>query len=469
MQKFIYNKKNKILICVHAMFDSYQSNAAIEISKNLSDYMLGRFVKHQFDIIIGDNEYELIKHGVDENFYTHAVIIAVGTSMKLSDRLISEIIKKCQDNFFIAGHILDRNEKYYELHHQFYIINLEQYKELNCPFLGDSEKVSHSQIEPIKSKEFIGSDYIPKYITPGSTTKLYSEKMHGWNIISQGLINNKLIIDLGEELRNNKKYFYYEYDPVFISESSYLFYNQFFINNFVCPFNSDGINTVIEFDGPVEQYVSVGTGLNWIKNLEILGYTENTEIIFTDINPLVLIFMKKLISQWDGENYLDFFDKNRENDLPNNLPYDYQYYITNLQSNWEEFLGKFVNWKESWNRIKKLKFKFIPIDYLSNFNLEWLKPNKKTFFNMSDVFNHVPTVCYASVKYRICAENRFLNKIRNFDENIILRFTGRSICGFQDNILYYGSASEFSLTDINSLSRIPHWHEKDWKSYKILM
>jgi hypothetical protein len=62
MQKFIYNKKNKILICVHAMFDSYQSNAAIEISKNLSDYMLGRFVKHQFDIIIGDNEYELIKH-----------------------------------------------------------------------------------------------------------------------------------------------------------------------------------------------------------------------------------------------------------------------------------------------------------------------------------------------------------------------------------------------------------------------
>ena len=35
-------------------------------------------------------------------------------------------------------------------------------------------------------------------------------KCHGWNLISTALTHNKTIIDLGTDIRDNKKYFYYE-------------------------------------------------------------------------------------------------------------------------------------------------------------------------------------------------------------------------------------------------------------------
>lgn len=469
MKKFVYNKKNKILICIHDIIDRYQSNTAIEVSKNLTDYMISRLVKRNFDIFIGKDEDEMLISASEESFYSHAVIVACGTSMRLSDRLLDEIISKCEEDFFVAGHILDRDEKYFELHHQFYIVNLKHYCELNLPEIGQESLADHEQIEPFKSEETAGDSYIPKFILNGKISKSYSSKMHGWNIISEGLKSNRPIIDVGDGIRETKKYLYYEYDPVFVTESSHLFYNQFLMNNIVVPFNSDGINQTIDFKGPVEQYVSVGTGLNWVKNLEILGYTENTEVIFTDINPLVLIFMKKLITHWDGENYLEFYRQNQENDLPNNLPYSYDRYMKHCIIHWGDLLSRFDDWKQSWKAITKLKFKFVSLDYMSNFNLDWLEKSKKTFFNMSDVFNHVPNIFCSNVKYRISAENRFLDKVKKFDENIMIKFTGRAAEGFSDDLLYYGSAKEFDYTDINQLSRIPDWHQKDWQSYKILM
>ena len=117
--------------------------------------------------------------------------------------------------------------------------------------------------------------------------------MHGWHILSVALQNKEKIVDLGNNIRDNKKYFYHEYDHVFLRESRDLNYNQFMFNNIVVPFNSDSLHDTSMFTGPVEQLVTTGTGLNWVLNLHKLGFSENTKVCFADANPLVLNFMRQ--------------------------------------------------------------------------------------------------------------------------------------------------------------------------------
>jgi len=136
--KFKTDKEKSILCCIVDNLDSCHSIWAKDVNINLTDYMVHRFAVKQFDVYVGENENELLYHAATDG-YTHAVIIAGGTSLGLSDRLFPAIEQKCTEEFFIAGHILDRSTHSYfknacfELHHQFYIINLEEYALLGFP------------------------------------------------------------------------------------------------------------------------------------------------------------------------------------------------------------------------------------------------------------------------------------------------------------------------------------------------
>ena len=456
--------RSSIIICIHDILDSCTSEWSKEIAKNLSDYMINRFLKNGYDVCIGKDENQLLSQAVDK--YTHAVVIASGTSPKLSDRLIHAIEEKCLEDFYIAGHVLDREEKYFELHHQFYIINLKIHKELNCPLLGEESNINHSKNKPIS---FTSDGYISQELSYGKELASYNGTMHGCNILNVALDNKQRVIDLGENIRNNKKYFYYEYDHVFLKESAELFYNQYMFNNIVVPFNSDNLDTNLKFTGPVEQYITLGTGLNWVINLIKLGYTSNTKVIFTDINPLVLRYMKKMVEEWDGINYARFYLENT-GFLPNNLPYDFNDYILQIEEKWKKFIKDYPDWIDMWSKIKKLSFDYVSIDYMSNYNLKFIQPNKTTIFNASDMFDHVPGVFIQSMKYRIAAENRFLNKLKTIDSNIFLLWSSRSAESFLslDQCPKFQKVSEIELIDIEKIIR-PYWHKDDWNVLRPLV
>jgi hypothetical protein len=475
INKFNVIKQKRILCCVVDNLDLYQSNTAKEISVNLTDFMLHRFNLYSFDIFIGKNEDELLQEASKDEFYTHAVIIACGTSFKLSDRIFSAIERVCEKEFFISGHILDRNghshykNACFELHHQFYIVNLKQYAELGFPLVGQEENVSYTQIKPERSVEYLYNDHeVPEWIKPGTELKTYDIKLHGWNILNVGLENNKTLIDLGLDIRNNKQYIYYEYDHVFLREVSALYYNHFFCHNVFAPFNSDRIFEEINFVGPLEQYVTVGIGLNWIKNLIKLGYTESTEVIFTDINFNCLKFMEKMVNEWDGVDYVKFY-QDYVSIQPNDSSFDPKHHTETWNREWQEFTSSFNNWKETWAAMQKLNYKFILIDYTSKYNFNWLTVGKNTLMNLSDLFNHVPFVFTQSLKYRIACENRLLNKLRDHDPKITLMLTSRASDGFRHNPErgLIGTVDMFDLTDINELKKAP-WHITDWNSPKLL-
>lgn len=459
-------KKLSTAICIVNVTDQCQSNWAKEICKNLSDQMIFKFSDKGFDIFIHSSEDAMLRQVAADEFYTHAVVIASGTSFKTNDILFDEILNLCKEDFSIAGHILDRKESYYELHHQFYILNIKDYKELNCPSIGIEESTPFTAVVPNRSEDNVHDDYVPLWISNGTKTKTYTNKLHGWNILAEFLKKDKTIIDIGS-LRNYKQYFYYEHDHVFIQHLPELYHQMFFGSNFVPAWNSDTLRQFIDFSETVEQYVTTGTGFNWIKNLELLNYNENTLVIFTDINPNCLRFMKELVTNWDGTDYGNFY-KNFIKDIVPNGPIEVpDYYYNEAQQQWEKFKLTFENFDLVWARVKKLKFKFILINFTATFNFNWLDSNKHTVINFSDLFTYTPLSFNSNLKYRIACENRLIELLKNLNPDIYLIFSARAANGFIDHSAISGKASSITLTDINSL-KTPPWRIEEWTSPRML-
>lgn len=463
--KFYNNKKHSTLWCIVDNRDLYQSGWAKEVAINFSDFMLHRLAERDIDVYIAKDENDLLKTASQEG-YTHAVVVALGTSFKLSDRIFDAVDELCKKDFFIAGHILDRGEWYYEIHHQFYVVNLAEYRSLDCPIIEQGNwavEDTHTQVVPLRSDNTLYYDeQICAWIKPGTETKTYNRKMHGWNIVALALENNKTIVDLGSDVRDNKQYFYYEHDHVFTKEIADMYYNQFFCIHFITAWNSDYINTDIEFKGPVEQYVTVGTGYNWIRNLNIVGFNQDTRVVFTDNNLNVLKFMKAMVTEWDGKDYAEFY-RSKLDIVPNKTHFDVDAYVASTDKQWQEFIDSFDNWDELWNRIKQLTYDFVHIDYVASCDFNWLAPNKNTLMNLSDLYNHVPYVGTTPLKYRIACENKLLTAIKDIDPNITVMTTSRAAFGFYNTPLkMIGRVEEFEIIDLNKLNT-PPWHLEDWK------
>ena len=250
---------------------------------------------------------------------------------------------------------------------------------------------------------------------------------------------------------------------MFLRQLEDIKYYQFFCNNFFAGWNSDRLKSDLPFDGPVEQYATVGIGFNWIKNLEIVGFTNDTKVIFTDINYNCLMFMKKMVDDWDGKNYADFYWEHKPM-LPNNPPYIPDTYKDQIAEQWNKFLETFDDWDSHWSRVKSLKYNYVLIDYTASFNFNWLDEDKKTLLNLSDLYNHAPFIAGSSLKYRISCENNLLQKLKNKDPNIMLITTSRAADGFwkSNSNKRVDIAGNFVYTDIKEL-KTPEWHAEDWK------
>lgn len=473
--KFKTSHNKKIVCCIVDRHNELPSTWGVSISKNISDYMIHRFALFDFDIYISTDEDDLLRTVSENDFYSHAVVVSTGLYFGLSDRIFNAIEEKCKEDFFVAGHVLHRGPEsgffansYYELHHQLYLINLKDYRDIGCPSVGQqSLDETHKQIEPIRSKEYLFDDHeVPVWIKPGSVEKEYRVKLHGYNIISKGLEYDKKFIDIGNNIRNNKQYFYYEWDHVFVNQLQQVYYDHLFVNNFFASWNSDRHKTNFNFEGPVEQYVTVGIGVYWVTNLCNLGITENTKVIFTDINNNTLDFMKKLVEEWDGNDYHLFY-KNNLPRLPAGFDKNIDQYIDYTEQEWNKFKEQYPNWLELWNKVKSLEFDYILIDYMAKYNLNWLDNSKKTFMNISDVFTHSPYTPTQSFKYRVGCENRLIKNLQQFNPDIHLHMTSRATDGFDDsNRIMSGPVKSFNLSDINNILQ-PTWHS-DTDEWRVL-
>ena len=188
---YIVKKQKKIAYCILDNISNQYSTSSQEIARNITDFFLSSLIRREYDIFIDDNTDNLLRRVAADEHYTHAVVLITGTHMGLSERLFEAVETKCLEQFTIAGHILDRSkfDGYYEIHNQFFIANMQEYRRLGQPDMGQTVwHEQHTKLEPIRSTEIVNNDdEIPVWIKMGTNDKTYKHNMHGWNFVDYGL------------------------------------------------------------------------------------------------------------------------------------------------------------------------------------------------------------------------------------------------------------------------------------------
>lgn len=202
---FDYNaqhKKHNIVFILETNLHAIKNVSAKELIQNITEYQIGNLNTMGYDVQISISEDATIAKMVDD--YDYAVVFTPDTEFQ-GGAFFKHLHKLIEQDFYIAGHVLDRKDGYYELHEQCYVINLKKHKELELPTIGDLERNSeHFSTEPIRSDENFHDDYTPLWVKPGNELKTYKHKWHGWNIIRTALDNKENIIVFDEAIRASK-------------------------------------------------------------------------------------------------------------------------------------------------------------------------------------------------------------------------------------------------------------------------
>ena len=464
-------KERKLVYCILDNIEEQSGSYSKEVARNVSDFFLSILLRKKYDILIASDSDTLLRRASEDDFYSHAVVVITGTHPGLTENIIKAVEEKCQEHFTVAGHILERGDAYYEIHNQFFIVNLEEYRRLGSPDMGQvSWHETHTKIEPIRSEECVrGDSEIPVWVKEGTTEREYKHKRHGWNLIETGLKNDAVFCDVGDAIRSNKKYLYYEYDHVFFRGATELFNYSLICNTMVTPWNSDTLPKHIDItEDTLDHFITTGTGLNWVHNITRLGYHENTKLTFIDISYPVLCFMKAMVEEWDGTDYATFYMKQLKF-VPNNYHLDLVNHERRIRAWFTEFEKEFDNFQHTWNKVKKLKFNYVLTDLFSNNNFDYIDAQETTLINVSDAFNHVPYVHATPVNYRVARENALINNLKKINPNIWLYAPTRLGHIYQQDLkeheqIKFGRVSDFNLWDINEFN-CPPWQLANWRSY----
>jgi len=445
------NKKHNIVFILESNFHKIKNDSAKEIIQNICEYQIGNLNVMGYDVLISISEDATLAKVVDN--YDYAVVISADTEFQ-GGAFFKHLHKLIEQDFYIAGHILDRKEGYYELHEQCYVINLKKHKELEMPPIGEMKRnAEHFTSEPIRSEENFHDDYTPLWVKPGGELKKYQHKWHGWNVISTALQNKENVIVFDEEIRSSKKCYYAQHETDFSENSKQIYkkYNQS-ANRLFYPINTEELQPV-NIVGNIKQLIIPASGFNWVKYLDKYGYDEETEVIFYDYNPNALFYMEETVKNFDGGDYHKFLKSKNRHNTPDWLN-------TKL-----EIAEHFQTVSNIWHIRQKVKFKFIECDLLNEFTIK-PKNHTNTIFHVSNIFAYEPTVPFIPTKERVYKQNQLIKLLKEKYNKIHFIVSQHAWAGFVQYDIDAGPIEKFYEVDIESL-KAPLWRfGTGWKKSK---
>jgi hypothetical protein len=344
------SQNNPIVFCFIDRTHQYTSAWTIELVKNLADYTISNITKKGFDILQSQDEDSALLRAVELG-YKYAVVFSTGTEFINGREFFKEIEHLINTDFYVYGHILDRGDAYYELHHQCYLLNLEKYQKLDCPTVGQTVLGSvHQQQVPRRSVENIHDNYTPLWISSGNYDRVYNHRLHGWNLVSKILEAGGTIFAFDEKIRNNKKHYYPENQTEFLKHIAWAHSRyQYCANEFI--------------------------------------HTDNTETI-----KCIEKNYEQIITPASGAWFVDYICKDR--------PVTVVYYDYNQKA--------LDYWKENAPIIENVSYKFLKIDLLGVFDISKIITDitKKTLINLSNIFCYEGTAIFSSLEYRLIKEKQ---------------------------------------------------------------
>ena len=269
------------------------------VSKNAMEFWIEQLCK-QFknnDMVKIHSDADKLLEWASENNFNYLVVSSLGTTYKKKGhswwKELENFFKNDPD-FAIIGHILDRKEKFYELHEQTFVVNINWWKKVEKPNLGDRQSTTKSLPNVIRSDENHHDDYTPLWIKKGIGNKKYSQLQFGWNIITKALQSGYTIESFNERLRVSKHYFYPE--TKFESmKHTYLVHKQLQSHVHFIANTEDTYKVNKDITGSFDTVVCTAGGftpiiLAWRTDLQ-----PNSKVIVMDTSHLAIKFSRDIV------------------------------------------------------------------------------------------------------------------------------------------------------------------------------
>jgi hypothetical protein len=414
--------KRKYLI---AFVEDFVSNhLATTICKNLAEFWyleIGEQVGR-------DNVKTFSKHQdavnyADEKGYEHLVVVNYGTDLEHNYSFLQALDNFINEDDILIGHILDRKEHYYHLHEQCFYLNIKKCKEISNLKLGEPGP-DLEMIAPARSQESHHDGYTPLWLEKGTQTYQYKDVRFGYNIINSVLEAGYKIRSFGPEVRVGKYYFYPESDDTadkFAEWSEKHIFNKFYVYN-TEHINIDKLKT--DITQPLSRMVTVASGLNHLKIIKTLGYTDTFHLLFADYDKFALYVMEQLYARWNGKDYAGFIKS------IDTRYYDGTFVAENFGDFNEEFLDFFGGeeaWVKWWIEYKNsVVHNFERINFLTcrlqdnsvnlvNEFFDRAEKDSSSILWLSNVFSYKQTSLYHSLIDRVRAQDYFME---NLNQNV---------------------------------------------------
>ena len=365
-------------------------------------------VSFNLDIVYADS----IDKGLEEygSKYKHILFMAAGVRIYDSSILLdiaAEIEKT--PNYLAAAHILEWKDKWYELHHQFVLVNTDNWNKINRPGFGSWNPGYEELVVIERSVENFHDDYTPLWIKDTGNRKKQFHCKQGWNFIDKGLKAGLEIINWNQTIRSKRTYYYPE-------TNSYAFYHSYKsrkllpgVTNFnqvrlinemmsgvghqVWAINSEHMH----IHNAGQQYEIVALPASGFKYLDIFqsnALTDDGEILIYDYNQISLDWIKhihtsrtynikELVETFEYKDNLKWFGYDNPPIMTDGVLA--QGFVEGFKKTVDYYQGNFNHYLD---QFRASPVKFIRTDLVQNyFNLLSEIYDRKCLLHISNIFS----------------------------------------------------------------------------------
>ena len=206
------------------------------------------------------------------------------------------------DDYSLVGHILDRKDRYYQVHPQQFILNVDDWKKIGAPDFNQKKDTELVAIE--RSDDNFHDDYTPLWIRKSNNTISNDRLKLGGYVISQLLKNNFKVRPFNTDERHVKKFVYYSNEEQISHMLSYEKINPY---SFYYPKTTRYTERI--FTDKANKYITVANAVESLYKIKDV-YKEIKSIDFYDISITALIFTELFIKNFNGDymNFVKEFD-----------------------------------------------------------------------------------------------------------------------------------------------------------------
>jgi hypothetical protein len=218
--KIIEDKfKNDINLCfgLYNLNDLIKDEYVREYAKGMTLFYINKVIEitesKKIEIFEGNTVNKLLDDAADAGF-DYILVQSVGNLLYKST-IIFDIENFIKNNkFAFAGHILHwSEEKYYEIHPQFFILNLKEYVNSGRPNFGYFTEGEDMLADVERSVENFHDHYTPLWVKYKGTKSIQKHTQRGWSMVSSLLENGYNVITLPQNIRDKKLNLYFEANP----------------------------------------------------------------------------------------------------------------------------------------------------------------------------------------------------------------------------------------------------------------